>query len=131
MTSYFGMLSVSIPIWDWGVKASKVKEQSFKIAAQQTELDETKELLSMEIKNAYLALNQASRKIALSGASVDQAEENLRLSNDRFKAGTVTGQDVLEAQMLWQQAKSTVIDAKIEYRVAEAEYKKAIGDSPL
>lgn len=129
MTSYFGMLSLSIPIWDWGLKASKVKEQSFKIAAQQTELDETKELLSLEIQNAYLQLNQAARKIEFSGASVEQAEENLRLSNDRFKAGTVTGQDVLEAQMLWQQAKSNVIDAKIEYRIAEAEYKKAIGEN--
>jgi outer membrane protein len=129
MTSYFGMLSLSIPIWDWGLKASKVKEQSFKIAAQQMELDETKELLSLEIQNAYLQLNQAARKIEFSGASVEQAEENLRLSNDRFKAGTVTGQDVLEAQMLWQQAKSNVIDAKIEYRIAEAEYKKAIGEN--
>lgn len=129
MTSYFGMLSLSIPIWDWGQKTSKVKEQSFKIAAQRAELDETKELLSLEIQNAYLQLNQAARKIDLSGASVEQAEENLRLSNDRFKAGTVTGQDVLEAQMLWQQAKSNVIDAKIEYRIAEAEYRKAIGEN--
>jgi outer membrane protein len=129
MASYFAMLSLNIPIWDWGVKASKVKEQSFKITAHRTMLEETKELLSLEIQNAYLQLNQAARKIVLSDASVEQAEENLRLSNDRFKAGTVTGQDVLEAQMLWQQANSSVIDAKIEYRIAEAAYRKAIGEN--
>ncbi len=129
MSSYVGLLSVSVPIWDWGQKASKVKEQSFKIRAHQTELEETKEMISLEAQNAYLQLNQSARRINLSNASVQQAEENLRLSNDRFKAGTVTGQDVLEAQTLWQQALSSVIDAKVEYKVSEAAYKKAIGDA--
>ncbi len=129
MASYFGMLSVNIPIWDWGQKASKVKEQSFKISAQQVQLEETKELLTLEIQNAYLQLNQAAKRIQLSDASLKQAEENLRLSNDRFKAGTVTGQDVLEAQTLWAQANSNIIDAQIEYKVSEAVYKKAVGEN--
>ena len=127
IASYYGLLSVNIPIWDWGQKASKVKEQSFKISAQEVQLAETKELVSLEAQNAYLQLNQSARRIDLSTVSVQQAEENLRLSNDRFKAGTVTGQDVLEAQTLWQQAKSTVIDAKVEYKTNEAIYRKTIG----
>lgn len=127
LASYYGLLSVTIPIWDWGQKASKVKEQSFKIDANQMQLAETKELISLEAQNAYLQLNQSARRIDLSSVSVQQAEENLRLSNDRFKAGTVTGQDVLEAQTLWQQAKSNVIDAKVEYKLNEAIYRKAVG----
>lgn len=127
ISSYYGLVSVNIPIYDWGQKASKVKEQSFKINAQQVQLEETKELISLESQNAYLQLNQSARRIDLSTVSVQQAEENLRLSNDRFKAGTVTGQDVLEAQTLWQQARSNVIDAKVEYKVNEATYKKTIG----
>ncbi|TKT87985.1 TolC family protein [Dyadobacter frigoris] len=129
LSSYVGLVSVSIPIWDWGQKASKVKEQSFKISAQQLQMEETRELISLEAQNAYLQLNQAAKRIDLSQASVQQADENLRLSNDRFKAGTVTGQDVLEAQTLWQQAYSHVIDAKVEYKVSEAAYKKAVGNS--
>nr|WP_298935653.1 TolC family protein [uncultured Dyadobacter sp.] len=128
MASYVGMLNVSIPIWDWGMKASKVKEQSFKIQAQKAQLQETQDLLSLEIRNAYLKVNQSAKKIDLSRASVLQAEENLRLSNDRFEAGTVTGQDVLEAQTLWQQATSSIIDAKVEYRVNEAALLKALGE---
>jgi outer membrane protein len=128
LSSYLGLVSVNIPIWDWGQKASKVKEQSFKIRAHQVQMEETRELISLEVQNAYLQLNQAARRIDLSKASVKQAEENLRLSNDRFKAGTVTGQDVLEAQTLWQQALSNVIDAKVEYKISEANYRKAVGD---
>ena len=86
-------------------------------------------MIYLEAQNAYLQINKSDRRINISNASFQQAEENLRLSNDRFKAGTVTGQDVLEAQTLWQQALSSVIDAKVEYKVSEAAYKKAIGDA--
>lgn len=128
LSSYLGLVSVSIPILDWGQKAGKVKEQSFKISAQQMQIQETRELISLEAQNAYLQLNQAARRIDLSQVSVQQANENLRLNYDRFSAGTVTGQDVLEAQTLWQQANSNVIDAKVEYKISEAAYKKAVGD---
>jgi len=128
IASYFGMVSVNIPILDWGQKASKVKEQTYRINARQSQIEETKELLSLEVQDAYMKLNQSARKIQLSNASVMQAEENLRLSNDRFKAGTITGQDVLEAQTLWQQANSNIIDAKVEYKINEAAYRKATGN---
>lgn len=129
LSSYLGLVSVSIPIWDWGQKASKVKEQAFKIRANQIALEDTKELIVMEVQNAYLQLNQSARRIDFASASLDQAEENLRLSNDRFKAGTITGQDVLEAQTLWEQANSNIIDAKIDYKINEAAYKKALGEN--
>ena len=92
------------------------------------QIQETSELISLEAQNAYLQLNQAARRIDLCQLSVQQADENLRLNNDRFKAGTVTGQDVLEAQTLWQQANSNVIDAKVEYKISEATYRKAVGN---
>ena len=80
MTSYYGLLSVNIPVFDWGSRKQKVKEQ------------------------------------------------NLRLNEDRFEAGTVIGKDVLEAQVLWQQAYSGVIDAKAMYKISEANYKKVVGE---
>jgi outer membrane protein TolC len=50
------------------------------------------------------------------------------LANDRYKAGTITGKDVLEAQVIWQQAYTSHIDAKVEYKVSLANYKRAIGE---
>jgi outer membrane protein TolC len=128
LTSYYGLLNVNIPIFDWGSRKKKVKEQEFKVEAQKLELEETEELLSLQIQNAYLELQQAIQKVEITEKSLQQADENLRLNQDRFDAGTVTGKDVLEAQVLWQQAYSDVIDAKANYRINEANYKKAIGD---
>jgi hypothetical protein len=36
--------------------------------------------------------------------------------------------DVLEAQVIWQQAYSSHIDAKVEYKVSLANYEKAMGE---
>lgn len=127
MFSYYGLISATVPLFDWGKTTKKVKEQDFKIKAKETQLEETKELINLQVQSAYLQLNQSVQKIKLSGLSLQQAEENLRLTNDRYKAGTIVGKDVQEAQAIWQQAYTTLIDAKIEYKINVAGYKKAIG----
>jgi len=126
--SYYGLVSVSIPIFDWGARKSKIIEQSYKIAAQQTQLAETQQLITVEVQQAYLQLGQSAKRIDLAITSLQQAEENLRLTNDRFKAGTVVGKDLLEAQTIWEQANSNLIDAKVEYRINEAALQKAMGE---
>ncbi|HEY9005749.1 TolC family protein [Ohtaekwangia sp.] len=128
MTTYYGTVGLSFPIFEWGKRTNKVKEQSFKTAAQQQRLEDTRELVDLEVQNAYLQLNQAAKKVRLSVLSLDQATENLKLADDRFKAGTIVGKDVQEAQVLWEQAYSSLIDAKIEYKVNEVLYRKSIGE---
>ncbi len=127
MQGFVGMLSVSIPIYDWGARKEKVKEQRYKTNAQKLELEETKELLVLEVQNAVMQLNQSAKRIELAEKSLVQATENLRLNQDRFDAGTVVADEVLKAQVLWQEAKSEILDAKAEYKINEAKYKKASG----
>jgi len=126
-TSYYGMVQISIPIFDGGQRKQKVKQQQFVIEAQQYQLQETKERISLEVQQAYLQLNESAKHVELSSTSLEQAEENLRLSNDRLKAGTIIGKDVLEAQTIWQQAYTSIIEAKVEYRVNEARLFRALG----
>lgn len=128
LTSYYSTISFTMPVFDWGKNKKKVKEQNFKIQSKQAELEEQKELIDIEVQNAYLQLNQSVKKISLSANSLKQADENLRLANDRYKVGTIIGKDVLEAQVIWQDAYSNTIDAKVEYKVSVANYNKAIGE---
>ncbi|MVT08819.1 TolC family protein [Chitinophaga tropicalis] len=126
LTTYFGMLNVSIPIFDWGVRKRRIQEQQFRINAQSFQLKERMGEITTEARQAYLELNQDQKRIELSGVSLQQAEENLRLSKDRLKAGTITGRDVLEAQTIWQRAYSNMINAKIDRRIAEANLRRIL-----
>lgn len=128
MASYYAAATFSVPIFDWGRNSKKVKEQNLKIQASQLSLDQNRELISLEAQNAYVQLNQSVININLSSKSLEQADENLRLANDRYKVGTIVGKDVLEAQVIWQQAYTDIIDAKVDYKINMANYKKAIGE---
>lgn len=127
MNTYYGMANLSFPIFEWGKHTSKIKEQTFKIEARKQQEANTRELIDLEIQQKYLQLFQVEKKVKLSTLSLTQAEENLKLTNDRFKAGTIVGKDVQEAQAIWQEAYSKLIDAKAEFKISEAEYQKAIG----
>lgn len=127
MTSFYGLVNVSIPIFDWGERKNKVREQQHKTDANKWQLEETREQIDLEIRSLKLQLDQSVEQIEITKKSLLQADENLRLFNDRLKAGTVVGKDVLEAQILWKQAFSDVVDAKAIYKINEAKYKKATG----
>lgn len=128
MTTYYGVASLTFPIFEWGKRTNKVREQTYRIAAQQQSLEGTRQMIDLESKNAFLQLNQSAKKVQLLELSLKQSEENLKLANDRFKAGTIVAKDVQEAQALWQEAYSNLIDAKVEYKVNYVLYRKSIGE---
>ncbi|MFX1709049.1 efflux RND transporter permease subunit [Chitinophaga sp. CC14] len=109
----YGMISLRIPILDWGMKRQQISSQQHRIAMQQLQLDEAKEQLTIHERQVNMQLDEAVQRVELARASLLQASENLKLSDDRFKAGTTTGKDVLEAQVLWQQAQTGLINAII------------------
>lgn len=128
MASYYGLLSVNIPLFAWGRRVEKIREQRYQISAQEYQLKENKEIISLQVRQSYLQLNQSAKRVALAELSLIQAEENLRLSQDRLKAGTIVGKDVLDAQTIWQQAYSNVIESKVEYKIREVDLKRMLGE---
>jgi outer membrane protein TolC len=82
----------------------------------------------VQVQQSILQVNQSARSVKLAELSLIQAEENLRLSKDRLKAGTIVGKDVLDAQTIWQQAYSNVIESKVGYKIAETNLKRTLGE---
>ena len=60
--------------------------------------------------------------------SVEQAEENLRLNRDYYRAGTSKMSDLLEAQLLYQQALDKHTDAYADLQIRLLEYRQATGE---
>jgi outer membrane protein len=128
LATYYGLLTVNVPIFGWNKRTEKVKEQQYRIQAQEHQLKESREIISLQVQQSVLQLNQNARRVKLAELSLTQAEENLRLSKDRLKAGTIVGKDVLDAQTIWQQAYSSVIESKVAYKIAEANLKRTLGE---
>ena len=59
--------------------------------------------------------------------SIEQATENLRLQREHYKAGTSKMSDLLEAQLLYQQACDQRTEAFADYHNKLLEYNHAVG----
>ena len=74
-----------------------------------------------------VAYKVRASKTATAIASLELAEENLRVANVGFQEGVITPTTVMEAQTAWLQAQSQKIDAEIDVRLAQVDLQKALG----
>jgi outer membrane protein TolC len=59
--------------------------------------------------------------------AVVQAEENYSMVASRFAAGLATSTDVLEAETLLLQARTSEISAQVDYMLAKARFLNSLG----
>ena len=85
------------------------------------------EQMLLELTQAANNLDEARLESELSDRSLQQAEENMRVSKSQYEVGLETLSDHLEAQVLWQQAYETRVDAHFRLYLNYITYLKAAG----
>jgi outer membrane protein len=89
-----------------------------------------KDNISVQVTESYLSFNEAKEKIQLSRLTVDQAEENLRVTREKFKAGLTTNSELIDAEVARLQAKLELTQSLVDYELAEAKVEQSIGEIP-
>ena len=123
--SFVGMLNVSIPIsWKapFSVRKYKLRHQN-----AVTEFNNGSEQLMIRMQKAQIDLNNAYQQALIARNSIEQSEENLRLSEQYYKAGTSSMSDLLQAQQLYQQSRDKYAEAYSKYEISKTEYLQATG----
>jgi outer membrane protein TolC len=122
------LLNVSIPITGWWGGSHKIKQQQMKVEKARIDLDETSELLTLQAQQAGNELNESWSQLKLSEKSVEQAKENLKITDDNYRSGVVGISDLLEAQALLQSSNDNLTDALCSYQIKKAKYLQSIGN---
>ena len=125
----FGMIfaTVSVPVSDWWSGSHALKRRKLEQQKAEEQLADNTELLRIRMRNAYHDVVEAQQQIGLARRSIEQAQENLRLHRDYYRAGTSKMSDLLEAQLLYQQSRDKFTDAYISYAVSLLKYRQSIG----
>ncbi len=118
----FGTISVPIMEW-WGGKHA-IRRTQMKLEQSRNQAQDVREQLVVDVESSWSNLSEAYRQIDIARASVESAEENLRMSTDQYKAGTLLLSDLLDAETLNRQARSQLSDALATYQVRLAEYRR-------
>ena len=125
----FGMIfaTVSVPISDWWGGSHAIKRKKIEHEKAQAQLADNSELLRIRMQKAYNDVEEARQQLDIAQRSIEQADENLRLNRNFYQAGTSKMSDLLEAQLLYQQARDRQTDAVANYHNKLLEYRQAIG----
>ena len=79
------------------------------------------------MKNAWLAVKEAETLIAVTEKSTEQAEENYRINQERYREQVSRMTDVLDALTLLTAARASRSNALSDYRIAQAALERAMG----
>ena len=112
------MLSVKIPIFQWGANLKKVKKAKLDFKNAELEFNKNSRLMNLEAQSALKNVYDGYQLIKTAEVGLKQAEENLRVTNNKYN---------VDAQSQWKQAKSNLIEAQTQYKIYETEYLRATG----
>ena len=91
------------------------------------ELEDAREKIELQVNQSVYKVNEANKKVTASSRNMENAEENLRHANYGFEEGVIPALNLMQAQTAWVSARSSLIDAQIEQKLANVYLTKAMG----
>lgn len=121
-------IMVTMPLDFFGATSNKVRSAKAAYQIAQLEQQDLNEKMMLELSQASNNLSEAKSEVTLCQNALEQAAENMRLSKQQYEVGFEPLSDYLEAQALWQQASSNLVQARSQLSLAITKYKKAKGE---
>ena len=118
---------INIPVFHWGEMRQNVRLSRTQEWTKELERSQLKDQVSKELNNAWVNVIEISKKLEIVYSALDIAKDNLTLNTFSYNEGKLPIIDVLSAQVSWLQAYTNVVSVNYQYKVALAEYAKALG----
>lgn len=113
-------------IWKGRASIKQAEAQSAQLAAQELGLDEK---VRLQVNKAYLDCLSSKKKIDVYERSVDQANENYRITRNKYDNSLASTTDLLDADVAQLQAKLNYAFAKADALVTYYQLLKVTGQS--
>jgi len=124
---YFLTANLTIPVWNWGALRSKLHQSETHRQQARVELSQAQRQLLANLYGSYNEALVAQTATDRLGRAASLAAESLRLVNLRYKAGTSTALEVVDAQNTLIQTRNAFNDVQVRYRVALASLQTLTG----
>lgn len=121
---------LSWTVWNWNTTGYQVAQAEAQVAQVEDALSMLKDGIKLEVTQNYLTLQQSREKVAVAQQGVEQANENYRITNEKFKKGLALTSDLTDAETFQLQAKVNYVSSVVDYEIAQARLLKSIGDQP-
>lgn len=121
-------ISLSFNIWNWQTTKHQTTQAETQLAQTIDALGLLKDGIAVEVTQAYLTLKQSKDKIPVAKQGVEQAEENYRITKEKYAQGLALNTDMLDAEIAVLQAKTNLTQAITDIEIANARLSKSLGE---
>ena len=114
-------------IFDTNRSRDKANALSLQSSALYREYRDLQSEIELQVRSAWLQLNETNARIKLANHAVQQADENLRVVRDRYRNGEGTNTEVLDAEGLRTLSRSNYDNAQYDAAFARYRLQRATG----
>jgi len=120
-------IALSWDVWNWGYNSSQTTQAEQNYLQAQTSLSELKDAVQVEVYQSYLTYKRSFDKVDVSKKSVEQADENYRIMQQKYDEQLATSTDLIDAEVSVLQAKTNLTNSLVDYQLAKVHLEKAMG----
>lgn len=124
----FGV-GVEWEIYTGGRRKNEVAEANAQLKSLEYQRTDVEHLVELDVRQAFLRVQEAIAKIKSEKGTVALGEEGLRMAQLRFQEGVGTQTETLDAELVLTGARTQLVRALRDYAVAAAALDKAVGRS--
>ena len=126
-SSFTTIAALQFKIWDSGQTQGRVEQARADVDKAKITVENVREGIALEVRNAYLSLQEAQEKVASAEKGLQAATESLRVARLRYEAGVSNQLELSDAELAYTQAEQNLVNARYDLRVAWARLEKAMG----
>ncbi len=120
-------VSLQWDIWNWGFTSSQSTQAEQQKVQVEASLSQLKDAVELEVYQSFLTYKRAQDKIRVSRLTVDQANENYRITQQKYEQQLATSTDLIDAEVSLLQAKTSLTTSLVDYQIAKVKLNKSVG----
>jgi outer membrane protein len=120
--------SLNFNLFDGGANRARLAQSHARRRQAEALESRMASAVRLQVREAYLNLNAAAERVAVSREAAAQAQESLRIIQNRYEAGLTTITDLLRAETAHTSARKNFLNAIFDYRVGYAALELATGE---
>lgn len=120
---------VRIPIFQGGKVKADVDQAAAQLRQSRLEMENLRSRVEFEIRSALLDVKTSDDQVAVARQQIDLAAEQLKESQDRYKAGVSGSLEVVQSQEAVANANDSYIQALYQNNVAKLSVVRALGEA--
>ncbi len=120
-------IGLTYTLWDWGTTKAQTIQAESQYEQTKDNYSTLKDAVTLDVTQNYYNLVKAKEKILVTQQTVSQAEENYRVTDERFKQGLTLNSELLDAEVALVQAKTNYAQSIVDYELAKALIERSTG----